>query len=461
MKKWLYLSVILITSFILACSLKTDKFTGTKNEVKIITLDPGHFHAALVQKTMYAQIDKDVHVYAPESDDVKDHLNRINAYNKRTDNPTRWNEIVYTGADYFEKMLREKKGNLVVIAGNNKRKTEYIEASVRAGLNVLADKPMAIDINAFQQLKEAFRLAKEKHVLIYDIMTERYEIATILQKELMQFSEVFGNLETGSDADPAVSMISGHFFYKFISGTALKRPAWCFDVDQQGEGIVDVTTHLVDLVQWECFPEQIIDYSKEITVDKAKRWETSLTTSEFKEITKLQEYPDYLKKYLKDSMLNVYSNGEISYTIKGVHARISVTWKYKPVEGGGDTHFSKIRGSKANLLIVQGEQESYIPTLYIEPILKTDTAIFAKNLEKAIHSLQAKYNGLGLKKHINSWEVLIPDKYKVGHESHFSQVTENFLRYLIDGKLPEWEVSGMLAKYYTTTRALELARAGR
>ena len=184
-------------------------------KIKLITLDPGHFHAALVQKTMYPQIDKDVHVYAPESDDVKDHLNRINAYNQSADNPTRWNEVVYTGADYFEKMLQEKKGNLVVIAGNNKRKTEYIEASVKAGLNVLADKPMAIDINAFQQLKEAFRLAKEKHVLIYDIMTERFEIASILQKELMQISEVFGKLETGTDDDPGVSMISKHYFYKF------------------------------------------------------------------------------------------------------------------------------------------------------------------------------------------------------------------------------------------------------
>lgn len=26
------------------------KFTGTKGEVKLMTLDPGHFHAALIQK---------------------------------------------------------------------------------------------------------------------------------------------------------------------------------------------------------------------------------------------------------------------------------------------------------------------------------------------------------------------------------------------------------------------------
>jgi ABC-type glycerol-3-phosphate transport system substrate-binding protein len=40
-------------------------FTGAKGEVKLMTLDPGHFHAALVQKTMYEMVDSVVHIYAP------------------------------------------------------------------------------------------------------------------------------------------------------------------------------------------------------------------------------------------------------------------------------------------------------------------------------------------------------------------------------------------------------------
>jgi hypothetical protein len=28
----------------------------------------------------------------------------------------------------------------------------------------------------------------------------------------------------------------------------------------------------------------------------------------------------------------------------------------------------------------------------------------------------------------------------------------------VDGKLPEWEVPNMIAKYYTTTKALEIAK---
>ena len=33
-----------------------NKFSGAAGEVRLITLDPGHFHAALVQKTMYDRI---------------------------------------------------------------------------------------------------------------------------------------------------------------------------------------------------------------------------------------------------------------------------------------------------------------------------------------------------------------------------------------------------------------------
>jgi predicted dehydrogenase len=441
-----------------SCSVKKPGFTGAKGEVKIITLDPGHFHAALVQKTMYDQIDTNVYVYAPESNDVKEHLNRINGYNQRSENPSRWNEVVYTGTDYLEKMIAEKKGNVLVIAGNNQKKIDYIKASVDAGLNVLSDKPMAINTAAFDQLKASFETAKEKGVLLYDIMTERSEISTILQKEFSLLPAVFGTLEKGTTENPAVTKESVHHFYKFVSGAALTRPAWFFDVNQQGEGIVDVTTHLVDLVQWECFPDQILDYTKDITVDDAKRWSTVITPAQFTEVTKLKTYPEYLNEAVKDSSLNVFANGEINYTVKGVHAKVSVIWNYKAPEGGGDTHYSIMRGTKANLIIRQGQEQGFKPTLYIEPVAGTDTAAFATTLAAEMKKIQAKYEDVELKKLATSWEVMIPEKYKVGHEAHFAQVTERYLQYLVDGKLPEWEVPNMIAKYYTTTKALEIAK---
>lgn len=425
--------------------------------VKLVTLDPGHFHASLVQKTMYDEIDSNVYVYAPGGQDLDEHLNRVKAYNQRSDNPTGWNEIVYTGNDFLNRMLEEKKGNVVVLAGNNEKKTEYIKASLESGMNVLSDKPMVINALDFELLRECFDIASRKKLILYDIMTERSEITTILQRELSMDSSIFGQLLQGTPDNPAVTKESVHHFYKFVSGSALKRPAWFFDTDQQGEGIVDVTTHLVDLIQWECFPGQKIDYEKDIEVNTARRWPTPIRPSEFTAVTFQNAYPGFLMKNVSDSILNVFSNGEINYTIKGIHAKVSVVWNYRAPEGTGDTHFSVMRGTKANLVIRQGKEQNFKPVLYIEPVVDINRE-YSSVVDSAILRIQKAYPGVAAVLRDNYWEIVIPDKYKISHEDHFAQVMQRFLEYMKKGDMPEWEVPNMLAKYYVTTKALEMAK---
>jgi predicted dehydrogenase len=441
----------------LSCTgAKKNAFTGATGEVKLITLDPGHFHAALVQKSMYSQVSPDVFVYAPAGEDLHSHLARIDAYNRRQEQPTSWNEIVYEGLDFLEKMIVEKKGNVMITAGNNGRKTQYIKKALEAGISVLADKPMAIDTENFHLLQQAFEAAKQEGVLLYDIMTERFEIATMLQKEFSLSAEVFGTLLDGTVQEPAVTKESVHHFAKFVSGEALKRPAWFFDVKQQGEGIVDVTTHLVDLVQWECFPEVILDYARDVEILSARRWATAISHEQFRQVTGLDEYPAFLSKDVRNDTLYVYSNGEINYRLKGKLARIAVTWNYAAPEGAGDTHYSVMRGTKASLIIRQGAEQNYTPTLYIEPV--AGDAAWEAALKRCLTRVQEKYPGIELKPGNAGWEAIVPEKYHNGHEAHFGQVTEHFLQYLADGKLPDWETPGMIAKYYTTTRALDIAR---
>lgn len=427
-------------------------------KVKLITLDPGHFHAYLVQKSMYDNVDSVVYVYAPEGDEVSEHLRKIEGYNSRAENPTRWAEEVHTGADYLEKMLAEKPGNVVVLAGNNKIKTEYINKSIDAGLNVFADKPMAINGQSFELLKQTFAAAEQNDLLLYDIMTERFEITTMLQREFSMLPEVFGTLQPGTPEDPAVTKESVHHFSKTVSGAPLIRPAWFFDVEQQGEGIVDVTTHLVDLVQWECFPGKIIDYQSDINITSARHWKTNLTAAQFEKVTGMKSWPDYLKKDVDaDGVLGVYSNGEINYQINGINAKVSVIWNFEAPAGAGDTHFSIMKGSKANLIIRQGEEENYKPVLYIEPLSKDDTS-FELDLKTALSKVQEKYPGVDVAASGDTWTVTVPAAYHNGHEAHFGQVTEKYLEYLQNGNMPEWEVPNMITKYYITTRALEIAR---
>jgi predicted dehydrogenase len=429
------------------------------DKVRLITLDPGHFHAALVQKTSYPQVSNDVYVYAPEGDELQEHLKKIESYNTREDNPAHWNEIVYTGADFLEKMLTGKKGNVLVVAGNNKRKTEYIEKAVSASINVLADKPMAINTDDFEKLKTCFDIAARNKVLLYDIMTERFEITTILQKEFSRISAVYGEQTAGTIADPAVVKESVHHFLKTVSGSPLKRPVWFFDTEQQGSGIVDVATHLVDLVQWELFPGQAIDYRKDIELQDANHWSTSLSPAQFEEVTGFQSYPSFLKKDVSNDTLKIFSNGDIYYKIKGICAKVSVTWNYSYPEGGGDTHYSVMKGSKSHLIIRQGADQNYKPVLYIKPVEGVDESSFEKDLQASLPLVTKKYPGINFRKtEQGEWEITVPEKYRNGHEAHFGQVTENFLKYLTDADLPEWETPCMIAKYFVTTHALEMAK---
>jgi predicted dehydrogenase len=453
MKFFRYTPLMIAASF-LSCQSQKKENSAT---VRLITLDPGHFHAALVQKSMYDDVDSTVYVYAPKGPEVQSHLDKINAYNADPKKPTHWKEEVYLGDDFLQKMLAEKKGNVVVIAGNNKNKTEYIKKSIDAGLNVLGDKPMAIDAANFELLKTAFADAAQKKVLLYDIMTERYEITNRLQREFALMPEVFGTLQKGTADNPAIQMESVHYFYKYVSGNVLTRPSWFMDVSQQGEGIADVATHLVDLVQWGFFPEKTIDYKKDIQLNSARRWSTDISLSQFSAITNQSSFPDYLSANVYDSILKVFANGEINYQLNGTFIKLIAKWDYIAHEGSGDTHNATVRGTKANLVIRQGPEQAYKPTLYIEPVAINDAA-YENALTQNLKALQAAFPGVELKKTGKGWEVVIPEKYKEGHEAHFAMVTQKFLTYLKEGNMPSWEVPNMLAKYYTTTQALELAK---
>ena len=152
---------------------------------------------------------------------------------------------------------------------------------------------------------------------------------------------------------------------------------------------MDVTTHLVDLVQWESFPNKIIDYKTDIEMINAKRWTTDLTLEEFTLSTGLEEFPDYLQSVVSGGLLKVYGNGEINYKINGIHAKVS---------GSADTHYSIMRGTKANLVIRQDAEENYKPELYIEPVEGEDIAAFEASVTKHVKELAGTFEGLDVVK---------------------------------------------------------------
>jgi len=441
-----------------ACAVLATPAAADEAQFRLMTLDPGHFHAALVQKRMVPGVSPVVHVYAPEGPDLKLHMQRIESFNSRDDDPTSWETKIHTGPDFLERMLAEKPGNIVVLAGNNRAKTRYILESVKAGLHVLSDKPMAITPADFKMLQQAYAIATEKNLMLNDIMTERHEITTRLQKFFAHQTDFFGDIDPGSPDDPSVTKESVHHFYKIVSGAPLVRPPWFYDVAQQGEGIVDVTTHLVDLVQWGVFPERVLGLN-DAKVLSARTWNTTMTPAQFTRSTKVEELPDYLKAHLNaDGNLEIACNGEFVFELYGVHAKISVIWEYEAPAGAGDTHYSLMRGTKASAIIRQGSEQNYKPVLYLEPREGVDPESLKEPLAAAVTKAAAKWPGVEVTRSDAGWTVMIPEVYHLGHEAHFSKVAEDFLGYVKQGRMPAWEVPNTQAKYRTIMDAYTLSR---
>jgi hypothetical protein len=127
-------------------------------------------------------------------------------------------------------------------------------------------------------------------------------------------------------------------------------------------------------------------------------------------------------------------------------------------EGTGDTHYSVVKGSKADVMIRQGAEQGYKPMLYVA-CKGDDVAAFEKTLRESLKSIADKYPGLDIKPSGDKeWQVIIPAAIAKSHEQRFSSVMEVYLNHLISGEIPAWERSQMKSKYYTTTKAVELAR---
>ncbi len=414
------------------------------DEFRLITLDPGHFHAALIQKSMYAGVSKRVAVYAPLGPDLIEHLNRIARFNLRHENATSWELDVYTADGFLERMTAERPGNIVVLSGRNRAKIGRIRASLDAGLNVLADKPWIIRPEDLPALDDALTAAARHGLVAYDIMTERYEITSMLQRELINDAEIFGSILPGTEQEPAVYMESVHHILKLVAGVPNLRPTWFFDIEEQGEALADVGTHLVDLVQWTLFPERAMDYRSDIRILQAARWPTTMTAAEFRQVTGVP-----------GEGLDYYCNTSVVYALRGIHTKLDVLWRWEAAEGTGDTHLAVFRGSKSRVEVRQGKEENFRPELFVVP----EDAGVIHALRSKIAALAQQYPGVGMEDQGSRIRVTIPDLYRVGHEAHFAQVTNQFFEYLRQpDTLPAWEKPNMLAKYYVSTKGVELSR---
>ena len=416
--------------------------------MQLIIFDPGHFHASLLQKEMYPGVSRQVEVFAPLGPEVLDYLNRIALFNARKENPTAWELDVRLNSRPLEEMLRAHRGDIVVFAGRNRGKIYRILASLAAGLHVIADKPWIIASADLPKLEQALELAGRTNLAAYDIMTERYEVTSELQRVLVNQPEIFGQLEPGSAAAPGVRARSVHHLMKIVAGVPLRRPAWFFDVPEYGEGLADVGTHVIDLVQWTAFPDQSIDYRSEIELIESRHWPLTLSPAQYRQVTGES----------RDRDLDYYCNNAVHYTLRGVHVKLETVWNWEAPEGSGDVYEAAFRGTRASAEIRQGRPENHIPELYIVPAsAELRDEVFAA-VRRKVAELQKPWPGLAIVELPGEMRLAVPQEFRVGHEAHFAQVIRRFFEYVAAPEsMPAWERANMLAKYYVATRGAEMA----
>jgi predicted dehydrogenase len=426
--------------------------------IRLMTLAPGHFHAALVQKRTVPGVARRAFVYAPLDADLVAHLDRVAAFNARPDDPTDWELDVRAGPNFLDRFLRETPGNTAVVSGRNRPKIDLILAAVNANVHVLADKPWVVEATDFPKLEQALRDAEVREVLVWDVLTERQEITNRLMRELVRDPAIFGGWATGTAEQPALTLESVHHLKKTVAGRPLLRPWWWFDPATSGEAMADVGTHLADLALWFIAPDFPIDYRRDVTVVDADRWPVVLAEEQFRELTGLPGSPPELAPRVVEGQLYYAGNNAVTLTVRGVYARLTTLWEYE--SAGGDTHAATARGTLATVTVRQSPGGP--PEVFVSANRSADHPGLVERLRDKCDAWPQRFAGLEVEDRGTELRVILPDELRTGHEDHFAEVLREFVRYFLAPRaVPDWERTNALARYFITTRAVELARQKR
>jgi predicted dehydrogenase len=400
--------------------------------ITLLFHEPGHFHAALLLKSANARIARDVHLYATPGAERDAFMALVSSFNERERAPTRWRVHLHEDADAdaaLERLLRERRGEAVVLAGRNGHKLDRIARLHEAGFWVFADKPWVVGRVALPLLARACRGAP----LAMDIMPDRFELLARLRRRVAATPELFGRFAVDDPQGPAIELSSTHHLYKIVNGRPLRRPAWYYDVAVQGDGVVDVQSHLTDQAQWLVAPDRILDHDTDVAIEHVARWATPVTRELFRCSTGLAEFPAPLAPWVRDGVLHYACNSEIVYRLRGVSVRQVADWGQREPAGGCDLHGAVLRGTRAILEVRHGADTGFVPRVHLLPRPGID---LHATLSAAVASWQDSFPGLGIERDGAGYRFVAPPALHSTHESHFARALEEFLDCVQAGAWP-------------------------
>src|SRR5262245_19447438 len=332
----------------------------------LMFLAPGHFHAALTLRERNPLVSDEIAVYASDEVEVREFLDLVASFNARPERPTAWRPVLRVGGDPLARLLAERPGDLVIVAGRNDRKLGWIRRLHDAGLPVLADKPWMAGGAALDDLRQALGGPP----LAMEMMTGRHEITTAVERMLAAAPEVFGGFSP--DGGAAITFESVHHLEKRVNGAPLRRPPWYFDVGAKGDGLEDIPTHLVDHAQ------QLVSHARSpvtqpagparasggrtgadaakslpLQIVGARCWPTVVPRELFARVTGLPDFPKALHALVGPGGLSYFANSELAFRCGGVLVETSARWELTEPPGAGDAHRAHLRGTRADIHVEQ------------------------------------------------------------------------------------------------------------
>ena len=417
----------------------------------LLFLEPGHFHAALTLRVRNPRVDRSVHLYATPGPERDAFVSLVRSFNSRADDPTHWALEIHESPDPERALVEERRGAVVVLAGRNQPKLGAIARLHTAGFHVLADKPWLTDGAALANLERA----TAGWPLAMDIMTFRHEVVAGLTGRIAASPELFGELDSSS-GEPAIDVRSVHHLLKVVNGAPLRRPAWYYDTRMQGDGLVDIQSHMTDQAQWLVGDGAGFDYRRDFELEGADRWSTPVPLDLFRTSTGRDDFPEALGEQVTDGVLALACNGEIRYRLHGVTVRQRAEWGQREPEGGGDAHGATARGTDATIVARRGPETRFRAELHVAP--REAGTRFDTRLDEALSGWGRELPGLSRRPSPLGQEIVIPDALHTPHEAHFAMVLDRFLDHLEGAEWPSALAARIRSRYTLLAGAHECAQ---
>jgi predicted dehydrogenase len=390
----------------------------------LLIYDPGHFHAALLFSRRNHRVDQTLHVYAPPGPDVEKFVALIEGFNGRKIEPTDWRLESHISADALDDMVSERRGEIVILAGRNSPRLALMHRLHNEGFHVLADKPWltdSADVPHLEAITSALPLA-------VDIMTGRYDAYAELRNTVIGSTAVFGDLGGGTD-QPALEFFSRHHLIKLVDGRPLQRPTWFYDVNVQGDGLVDIQSHYVDQAQWITGSDYCFETDRDTQVLKVERWTTLVPLNLFCESTGEAAFPEYLSNVIENNHLHLACNGQIDYKMRKTLVRQRCEWGLREPAGGGDIHEFTVRGENAELTVNRGPETGFKPEMHLRLYDDVD-------LGTALGQWRDQFPGLEIESSDSSHLLSLPPEMQTAHEAQFPPTLNWFLDQVESGSWP-------------------------